>query len=130
MLRYLKISNLAIIDRVEVEFGQGFNVLTGETGAGKSILIGALNLLLGAKSSRDIIRTGQEEAEVEGLFEIEDDGLLEANGEESFVSVGELVISRKIMRSGRSRCLVNGSLVPLSRLEESRQVVDKYFWPA
>jgi DNA repair protein RecN (Recombination protein N) len=118
MLRYLKISNLAIIDRVEVEFGEGFNVLTGETGAGKSILIGALNLLLGAKGSRDMIRTGQEDAEVEGLFEIQHESLLNVNREESSESSGELVISRKIMRSGRSRCLVNGSLVPLSRLED------------
>ena len=56
MLRYLKVSNLAIIESVEVELRNGFNVLTGETGAGKSILIGALNLLLGAKTTPDIIR--------------------------------------------------------------------------
>ena len=66
MLKYLSISNLAIIDKIEVEFREGLNALTGETGAGKSILIGALDLLLGAKASADIIRTGEEEAHVEG----------------------------------------------------------------
>ena len=65
MLKYLSISNLAIIDKIEVEFREGLNALTGETGAGKSILIGALDLLLGAKGSADIIRTGEEEAHVE-----------------------------------------------------------------
>ncbi len=69
MLKYLNISNLAIIDRIDVEFRNGLNALTGETGAGKSILIGALDLLLGAKASADVIRTGEEEAHVEGLFE-------------------------------------------------------------
>ena len=72
MLRYLKISNLAIIDNVEVEFGEGFNVLTGETRAGKSILIGALDVLLGAKPPSDIIRSGEQEATLEGLFEVPD----------------------------------------------------------
>ena len=73
MLKYLNISNLAIIDKIEVEFREGLNALTGETGAGKSILIGALDLLLGAKGSADIIRTGEEEAHVEGLFEFDKD---------------------------------------------------------
>jgi DNA repair protein RecN (Recombination protein N) len=73
MLKYLNISNLAIIDKLEVEFRDGLNALTGETGAGKSIIIGALDLLLGAKGSADIIRTGEEEAHVEGLFELDED---------------------------------------------------------
>ncbi|MEW6140765.1 MAG: DNA repair protein RecN [Thermodesulfobacteriota bacterium] len=115
MLRYLKISHLAIIDRVEVEFREGFNVLTGETGAGKSILIGALNLLLGAKAGADMIRTGEEEAEIEALFEIPDSVSLP--GEVQVDVGGELILSRKILRSGRSRCSINGSLATLGMLQ-------------
>ncbi len=115
MLRYLKIANLAIIDNVEIEFGDGFNVLTGETGAGKSILIGALNLLLGSRGSAELIRTGEEEAHVEGLFEISraslPDNLQEAIGS------GEFVLSRKIARSGRSRCWINGNLASVAMLQ-------------
>lgn len=116
MLRYLKISNLAIIDKVEVEFGEGFNVLTGETGAGKSILIGALNLLLGSRATAEIIRTGEEEAQVEGLFEVPETFVLPADLEE-YAASGEIVLSRKISRSGRSRCAINGSMASLSMLQ-------------
>jgi DNA repair protein RecN (Recombination protein N) len=116
MLRYLKISNLAIIDKVEVEFGEGFNVLTGETGAGKSILIGALNLLLGSRATADIIRTGEEEAQVEGLFEVPESVALPADLEE-YSDSGEIVLSRKISRSGRSRCIINGSMASLNMLQ-------------
>ncbi len=115
MLRYLKISHLAIIDRVEVEFREGFNVLTGETGAGKSILIGALNLLLGAKAGADMIRTGEEEAEIEALFEIPD--TVSLPGQVQADAGGELILSRKILRSGRSRCSINGNLATLGMLQ-------------
>ncbi len=117
MLRYLKISHLAIIEKVEVEFGEGFNVLTGETGAGKSILIGALDLLLGARASADMIRTGEDEASVEGLFEIPDPGLLPQDIEYSGDSTGEVILARKILRNGRSRCSINGNLATLAMLQ-------------
>jgi DNA repair protein RecN (Recombination protein N) len=117
MLKYLKISHLAIIDQVEVEFSSGFNVLTGETGAGKSILIGALDLLLGARTTADIIRTGEEEAFVEGLFEIPDPSILPHDLECTTDSSGEIVLSRKIVRSGRSRCYINGNLATLAMLQ-------------
>jgi DNA repair protein RecN (Recombination protein N) len=117
MLRYLKISNLAIIDQVEVEFQEGLNVLTGETGAGKSILIGALNLLLGAKGSPDIIRTGEDEAHVEGLFEIPDEELLQGSVADDLAGGGDLVISRRFFRSGRSRCFINGNLSTVATLQ-------------
>ncbi len=116
MLRYLKISNLAIIDKVEVEFGEGFNALTGETGAGKSILIGALNLLLGSRSTSDVIRTGEEEAQVEGLFEVPEHLVLPEELHE-YAAEGELVLSRKISRSGRSKCSINGNLASLNMLQ-------------
>jgi DNA repair protein RecN (Recombination protein N) len=117
MLKYLKISNFAIIDQVEVEFHDGFNVLTGETGAGKSILIGALNLLLGAKASQDVIRTGAEEAAVEGLFEIPHNIMLPEGLEGISDGAGELVLSRKLLRSGRSRCFINGTVATLSMVQ-------------
>lgn len=117
MLRYLKISHLAIIDQVEVEFSAGFNVLTGETGAGKSILLGALDLLLGARTSADIIRTGEEEAFVEALFEIPDPSVLPEDLECTSDPTGEIVLSRKIVRSGRSRCYINGNLATLAMLQ-------------
>lgn len=117
MLRYLKISHLAIIDKVEVEFREGFNVLTGETGAGKSILIGALDLLLGARTSSDIIRTGEDEAVVDGLFEIPKESALLRDVDFTADPSGELLLSRKIARSGRSRCYVNGNLATLSMLQ-------------
>ncbi len=117
MLRYLKISHLAIIDKVEVEFNEGFNVLTGETGAGKSILIGALDLLLGARASSDMIRTGEDEASVEGLFEIPDPSLFPQDLECAEDSTGEIILSRRILRTGRSRCSINGNLATLTMLQ-------------
>ena len=69
MLRELQITNLAIIDRLHVEFHAGLNILTGETGAGKSIIIDAVNLILGGRASSDLIRTGADDAQVEALFD-------------------------------------------------------------
>jgi len=112
MLRYLKVSHLAIIEEVQVEFQDGLNILTGETGAGKSILIGALNLLLGARVSSDIIRTGEDEAAVEALFEVPDTALLP----EDLDRGGELILTRRVFRSGRSRCYINGNLATLAVL--------------
>ncbi len=117
MLRYLRINNFAIIDEIEVEFREGFNVLTGETGAGKSILIGALGLILGARISQDFIRSGADEARVEALFEIEDASVFPEDLKPDFKDSGELVISRRIQQNGRSRCAINGRMTALSTLE-------------
>ncbi|MGC8659980.1 MAG: AAA family ATPase, partial [Desulfomonilaceae bacterium] len=119
MLRYLRINNFAIIDEVEVEFREGLNVLTGETGAGKSILIGALSLILGAKGSGDLVRAGAQEARVEALFEIDDPGAIPDDLEITArdTSPIELLISRRINTSGRSRCSINGHGATLSMLE-------------
>ena len=117
MLKYLKISDLAIIDKVEVEFREGFNVLTGETGAGKSILIGALDLLLGSRSSPDIIRTGEQEAQVEGLFEIPSGMTLPAELGSGLNGATELVLSRKVSRTGKSRSFINGNLATLAMIQ-------------
>src|SRR3989454_4547264 len=108
MLRFLRIRNLAVIEAVEVEFEPGFNVLTGETGAGKSILVDALTLLLGARASADLVRTGAPAASVEGIFRVEGNaaalgllGLLGVEPEE-----GEVVLRREVAASGKGRAFV------------------------
>src|SRR5215203_5673024 len=95
MLRFLRIRRLAVIDSVEVEFDPGLNVLTGETGAGKSILVEAVGLLLGGRASAELVRTGEETASIEAIFE---------RGSE------ELLVRREITSQGRSRAFVNGEL--------------------
>ena len=105
MLRFISIRNLAVIDRLEVEFGPGLNVLTGETGAGKSILVGAVGLLVGGRASADLVRTGEEQATVEAVFE-------DPGGE-------EMMIRRDVSaQSGRSRAFLNNSLVTSTALRE------------
>src|SRR5437773_6773182 len=103
MLRFLKISHFAIIDAAEVEFEPGFNVLTGETGAGKSILVEAVGLLLGGRASGDLVRTGEDAASIEAIFE--------SDGE-------ELVVRREITSQGRSRAFVNGALATAGALKD------------
>jgi DNA repair protein RecN (Recombination protein N) len=85
MLRFLRIRNLAVIEAVEVEFEPGFNVLTGETGAGKSILVEAVGLLLGARASADLVRTGEAHATIEAIFEDPSTPLREGAGAELIV---------------------------------------------
>ncbi len=104
MLRFLRIARLAVIDTAEVEFRPGLNVLTGETGAGKSILVGAVSLLLGGRASGDLVRTGEEVATIEAIFE--------NPGAE------DLIIRREITAQGRSRAFVNGALVTAGALKD------------
>jgi DNA repair protein RecN (Recombination protein N) len=108
MLRLLRIRNLAVIEAVEVEFESGFNVLTGETGAGKSIVVEAVGLLLGARASADLVRTGESQATIEALFEDDRDGT-------------EILIRREVSSSGRSRSFVNGDLATATVLRELSQ---------
>lgn len=117
MLRALKISNFGVIDEAEVEFGPGLTVLTGETGAGKSIMVDALGLLIGGRAEPDVIRAGAEEAAVEGMFQgteallarLEEHGLPREEG-------GEVGVRRVISRSGRTKAYVNGALVTVGVL--------------
>ncbi len=122
MLRLLKITNFAIIDDLEIAFGPGLNVLTGETGAGKSIIFDALNLTLGARAGGDLVRAGAKEAIVESLFEIPDTAggsaarsLLEEAGVE-IEEGGELIVRRRVVEAGRSRIYLNGVLGTASLL--------------
>jgi len=112
MLRFLSIRNLAVIDRLELEFEPGLNVLTGETGAGKSILVGAVGLLVGGRASAELVRTGEDQAAIEAVFE-DPDGR-------------ELMVRRDISsQSGRSRAFMNGALVTSTALRDAAaQLVD------
>ncbi len=104
MLRFLSIQNLAVIEAVQVEFDAGLSVLTGETGAGKSILVEAVGLLLGGRASPELVRTGEEAAVVQAAFEAEDGS--------------EWLVRREVTAQGRSRAFVNGSLVTAASLRE------------
>src|SRR4026207_2199953 len=103
MLRFLRVRRLAVIDSVEVEFEPGLNVLTGETGAGKSILVEAIGLLLGGRASGDLVRTGEDTASVEAIFE--------SGG-------NELLIRREIAAQGRSLAFINGALATAGALKD------------
>lgn len=120
MLRELHIRNYALIERLDLEFASGFTVLTGETGAGKSIILDCLGLLLGQRALTEAIRTGAESATIEGGFDVPENPELLAYLEEIGVdtSDGYLVISREITRSGRSKCRINGGLATVSMLAD------------
>src|SRR6266536_1815419 len=104
MLRTLRIRNLAVIEAVEVDLDPGFTALTGETGAGKSILVEAVGLLLGGRASADLVRTGTDSATIEAIFETSDNR--------------EVLIRREIGASGRSRSFVDGALATAALLRD------------
>src|SRR3989344_1397294 len=118
MLKFLRIQNFAIIENVEIEFSAGLNILSGETGAGKSIIMDALNLILGGRASAETIRAGTSAATVEALFEVSDkDDLaegLEAAGIEP--EGGELIVRRVVQDSGKSRVFINNTMVNVATL--------------
>ena len=119
MLVTLRVSNFAIISELEINFESGLNIISGETGAGKSILVGAVNLLLGGRASPELIRSGFDEARVEGLFDIsqtrQPKRILEDHG---FDIEEELLINRSISRSGRNKVFVNGKLATVSLIQK------------
>jgi DNA repair protein RecN (Recombination protein N) len=105
MIRFLSVNNLAVIDRLDVEFAPGLTVLTGETGAGKSILVGAVGLLVGGRASADLVRTGEDTATVQAVFDKPDGG--------------EVIVRREVSAQGRSRAFVDGALVTTAALRDA-----------
>jgi DNA repair protein RecN (Recombination protein N) len=128
MIESLRIENVAVVEEAELEFGPGLNVLTGETGAGKSIVLGALSLLVGGRAARDSVREGASQGAVEALFRTEALDQLEAelsardlraDAEAGQAEAAhELVVRRSLAASGRSRARIGGQLVPVSTLAE------------
>ncbi len=119
MLRELHIKNVAVIDEVHIDFFGGFNVLTGETGAGKSILIDSINMALGKRVSHDLIRTGCEKAVVNACFEVSDESVLEALSDMGVDAEDGLVaVNRQLSQDGKSTCRINGVALPLNMVRE------------
>ncbi|MCL6471973.1 MAG: DNA repair protein RecN [Firmicutes bacterium] len=128
MLQELYISNLALIDKAQVKFGDGLNILTGETGAGKTVVVGAVNLLLGGRADTSLIRRGSSKASIQGLFAIPNKkelkdrlrDLLEIEDDE-----GQLIIRRELSLDGKNKCFINDRLVTVATLSDiARQLVD------
>jgi len=127
MLTELRIRNFAIIEQVTLPLGEGFNVLSGETGAGKSIIVGALGLLLGERASADLIRTGADKATVEGVFDVAKLKGIAALADDHGIEVEDdtLVLKREIAANGRGRAWINGATVTATVLAEiGRQLVN------
>ena len=120
MLSRLQVRNYVLIDSLEIDFPEGLIIITGQTGAGKSILLGALSLLMGAKADASMVSDGAENCVVEAEFEAEDNGVTKALLEENEVEWdgGHLIIRRVVNRSGRSRAFVNDSPVPVTVLQD------------
>ena len=122
MLLEISIKNFAIIEAISLNFEKGMTVLTGETGAGKSIIIDAMNMMLGARATTDVIRHGAPKAEIEGLFSVENSHALQMIFDEQGIELGdEIIIRREILQNGRSVSRVNGQMVNLSVLRSIGQ---------
>ena len=122
MLLEISIKNFAIIEAISLNFEKGMTVLTGETGAGKSIIIDAMNMMLGARATTDVIRHGAPKAEIEGLFSVENNHALQMIFDEQGIELGdEIIIRREILQNGRSVSRVNGQMVNLSVLRSIGQ---------
>ncbi len=124
MLQSLHVKNLALMEETEIEFGEGLNILTGETGAGKSLLIGSINLALGGKFDKELLRKGADSALVELVFFVQDERvsgkLKELELEEA--EDGTVIISRKL-QAGKSTCKINGETVAAKQVKELAEVL-------
>ncbi len=124
MLQSLHVKNLALMEETEVEFGEGLNILTGETGAGKSLLIGSVNLALGGKFEKEMLRQGKDSALVELVFSSKDEKVLEKLQELDLTAEedGTIIISRKL-QVGKSTCKINGETVTARQVKELAEVL-------
>ncbi len=120
MIRSLRISNYALINNLEIEFGEGFNIITGETGAGKSIILGALGLLLGGRADMRAVRAEDRKSIIEAVFDISPDSpvlnMLDNNGYDSGDNC--IVLRRELLPGGRSRAFINHSPANLQNLRD------------
>jgi len=120
MLKSLYIKDYALLEQISVEFERGLNIITGETGAGKSILIDAMSLLLGERASNDVIRKGAEKAIVEGIFSIEENAKVKTLLEQNEIDANEeLIVRRELSMKGSNRCFLNDTPVPLTVIKEA-----------
>ena len=117
MLQSLKIENIAVIEKADIEFENGFNVLTGETGAGKSIIIDSLCAVLGERTSRELIRTDAQSARVTAVFENISDEIKKAVSDMGIECDNTLVISRVLYSDGRNICRINGNSATVGMLK-------------
>ena len=119
MLTSLKIENVAVIEKAEILFGNGLNILTGETGAGKSIVIDSINAILGERTSRELIRSGADKAKVTALFEDVPESVIKKLDEYDIDCEDDnsLLITRVITTDGRNACKINGNSVTVTMLK-------------
>jgi DNA repair protein RecN (Recombination protein N) len=117
MIYTLSISNIALIDKLNIRFSEGLNVMTGETGAGKSIIVDSMNLALGERADRELIRTGETNAKVEAVFYSEDTVLDDLYEEYGIIKAEELIVSRELSADGKNSCRINGTMVNLATLK-------------
>ena len=129
MLEHLHIRNVALIKESEISFGDGLNILTGETGAGKSMIIDSLQFALGGRAGKDFLRHGEKQAAVEALFSVQSQALTEKLAENGIVPEedGTLLITRTLSEAGKSVCRINGSTVTVGMLKEiAEDLIDIY----
>ncbi|MCZ7615600.1 MAG: AAA family ATPase [Ignavibacteriaceae bacterium] len=126
MLKSLEVKDYALIEHISVEFGNGLNIITGETGAGKSILIDAMSLLLGERASTEVIRKGAQKSFVEGIFEVKANKKVKSLLEENEIEFAdELIVRREISFKGSNRCFINDTPVNLNLVKDiGNQLVD------
>ncbi len=129
MLLGLNLRNFTVIDEIAVSFGPGLNIITGETGAGKSVIVDAVNVILGDKASPEYIKTGKEEAHLEALFDVSDKPALMSRLESLGFDTagGELLVKRILYRKGRSRAFINGGIATLPVLEQASEGIIDIF---
>lgn len=123
MLEFLKVKNIALIDEIEIEFGAGLNLLTGETGSGKSIIVDSLGMLTGGRVSSDLIKDGQDSAYIEGLFSPKGEGSIrkvldEAGIETEDATSFEVIVRRELSRTGKNRIFINNQLTTQTILKQ------------
>ena len=129
MLEHLHIRNVALIKESEISFGDGLNILTGETGAGKSMIIDSLQFALGGRAGKDFLRHGEKQAAVEALFSVQSQALTEKLAENGIAPEedGTLLITRTLSEAGKSVCRINGSTVTVGMLKEiAEDMIDIY----